>query len=81
MYVNEKDINNFGITFGLGLPLGNNLSNLNLGFEVGKKGTTAADLIEESYFKVNLGLSLSDQWFRNAYSMEKHVSCKSACCA
>ncbi|CAM4190681.1 hypothetical protein [Zobellia nedashkovskayae] len=64
MYVNEKDINNFGITFGLGLPLGNNLSNLNLGFEVGKKGTTAADLIEESYFKVNLGLSLSDQWFR-----------------
>ncbi|MUH34875.1 hypothetical protein D9O36_03395 [Zobellia amurskyensis] len=64
MYVNEKDINNFGITFGLGLPLGNNLSNLNLGFEYGKRGTTAADLIEESYFKVNLGLSLNDQWFR-----------------
>ncbi|WP_400070641.1 hypothetical protein [Zobellia russellii] len=64
MYVNDKDINDFGITFGLGLPLGNNLSNLNLGFEYGKRGTTAADLIEESYFKVNLGLSLNDQWFR-----------------
>ncbi|MDO6515650.1 hypothetical protein [Zobellia uliginosa] len=64
MYVNDKDINNFGITFGLGLPLGNNLSNLNLGFELGKKGTTSADLIEESYFKVNVGLSLSDQWFQ-----------------
>ena len=64
MVVNEKDINNFGITFGLGLPLGNNLSNLNLGFELGKRGTTAADLVEESYFKINVGLSLSDQWFR-----------------
>ncbi|WP_149274696.1 hypothetical protein [Pareuzebyella sediminis] len=64
MVVNEKDINDFGITFGLGLPLGNGLSNLNLGFELGKKGTTAADLVEESYFKVNVGLSLNDQWFR-----------------
>lgn len=64
LVVNDKDINNFGITFGLGLPLGNNLSNLNLGFELGRRGTTAADLIEESYFKVNVGLSLNDQWFR-----------------
>lgn len=64
MVVNDKDIKNLGITFGLGLPLGNGLSNLNLGFELGRKGTTTADLIEESYFKVNVGLSLNDQWFQ-----------------
>ncbi|MGB7393617.1 MAG: hypothetical protein WA913_04410, partial [Pricia sp.] len=64
MVINDTDINNFGITFGLGLPLGNNLSNLNLGFELGRRGTTSADLIEESYFKVNFGLSLNDQWFQ-----------------
>ncbi len=64
MVVNDKDINDFGITFGLGLPLGNNLSNLNVGFELGRMGTTAANLIEESYFKVNVGISLNDQWFR-----------------
>jgi hypothetical protein len=64
MVVNDTDINNFGITFGLGLPLGNNLSNLNLGFELGRRGTTSADLIEESYFKINVGLSLNDQWFQ-----------------
>lgn len=64
MVVNEKDIKNLGITFGLGLPLGNGLSNLNLGFELGRRGTSAADLIEESYFKVNIGLSLNDQWFQ-----------------
>ncbi len=64
MVVNEKDIKNLGITFGLGLPLGNGLSNLNLGFELGRRGTSAAGLIEESYFKVNIGLSLNDQWFQ-----------------
>ncbi len=62
--VNNKEINNFGITFGLGLPLGTNFSNLNLGFELGRRGTTDANLIEESYFKVNIGLSLNDRWFR-----------------
>ena len=64
MIINNKEINNFGITFGFGLPMRGSFSNLNLGFEVGKRGTTDANLIEESYFKVNLGLSLNDIWFR-----------------
>ncbi|WP_339706958.1 hypothetical protein [uncultured Kriegella sp.] len=65
MMVNDKEINNFGITFGVGLPLSRLIpSNLNLGFELGRRGTTSADLIEESYFKVNVGLSLNDLWFR-----------------
>ncbi len=63
MIVNNKEISNFGITFGMGLPLGGGFSNLNLGFEVGKRGTTDADLIEENYLKVNIGLSLNDKWF------------------
>ncbi len=63
MVVNNKEINNFGITFGMGLPLGVDFSNLNLGLEVGRRGTTDAALIEETYFKVNLGLSLNDRWF------------------
>ena len=62
--VNEKEIDNLGITFGLGLPLGGSFSNVNVGFEWGKRGTTAADLIEEKYFKVNIGLSLNDRWFQ-----------------
>lgn len=69
MVINNKEINNFGITFGLGLPLGArnstipNFSNINLGFEVGRRGTTDASLIEESYLKVNVGLTLNDKWF------------------
>lgn len=62
--VNGKEINNFGITFGLGMPLGGSFSNLNLGFELGRRGTTDANLIEESYLKINIGLSLNDIWFQ-----------------
>ncbi len=62
--VNDKEIQNFGITFGLGLPLGGSFSNLNVGFEWGKRGTTAADLIEEKYFMVNVGVSFNDRWFQ-----------------
>ena len=63
LMVNNKEINNLGITFGFGLPLGTSFSNLNLGFELGRRGTTDAGLIEENYFKVNVGLSLNDKWF------------------
>ncbi len=64
MLVNNKEINNFGITFGVGLPLGRNFSNLNLGFELGKTGTSTANLIEENYLKINLGFSFNDLWFQ-----------------
>lgn len=67
LVVNQQAIDNFGITFGLGLPLANSFtnpfSNLNLGFELGRRGTTVADLVRESYLKVNIGLSLNDRWF------------------
>ncbi|QXP50590.1 hypothetical protein [Cellulophaga sp. HaHa_2_1] len=62
--INNEDINDFGITFGTGLPLGRDISNLNIGFEIGKRGTIDAGLIKENYFKVNIGLSLNDRWFR-----------------
>lgn len=66
--VNEKDISNFGITFGMGFPLGFEYSNLNLGLEIGRRGTTMNNLVRESYFKVSIGLSLNasgpNRWFQ-----------------
>lgn len=64
MLLNNREINDFGITFGFGLPMRGSFSNLNLGFEVGRKGTKYDDFIEENYFKVNVGLSFNDIWFR-----------------
>ena len=57
-------IDDFGISFGLGLPLGRQLSNLNVGFEYGKRGTTNHNLIQENYFNIRLSLSLNDIWFK-----------------
>jgi hypothetical protein len=64
MIINGKEINDYGITFGLGLPLGSGFDNINLGFTYGIRGTATANLVEESYFKVNIGLSFNDKWFQ-----------------
>ncbi len=64
MLVNNQEIDDFGITFGFGLPLGSSFSNANLGLEYGKTGTTSANLVQENYFKVIIGLSLNDRWFQ-----------------
>lgn len=61
--LNGEAINEFGISFGVALPAGGMLSNANLGFEYGQRGTTNAGLIQESFFNVSVGLSLNDRWF------------------
>ncbi|WP_196890956.1 hypothetical protein [Aureivirga marina] len=64
-----KEIDDFGISFGLGLPLGKKLSNLNLGFEFGRRGDKGEGLIQENYFNFKVGLSLNDKWF-NKYKID-----------
>jgi hypothetical protein len=61
---NYTAIDDFGISFGLGLPM-KQLSSINLGFEFGKRGTTENNLIKENYFNFRLSLSLTDtKWFQ-----------------
>lgn len=57
-------IDDFGISFGVGLPLSQQLSNINLGFEFGKRGDTNSGLVQENYFNFRLSLSLNDKWFK-----------------
>jgi len=61
--VSDQSIKEFGISFGVGLPVGNLFSNANLGFEFGQRGTTDANLIQENFVNFNLSLSLNDRWF------------------
>ena len=64
MTIKNNDIKDFGMSFGIGLPMGKGLSDMNVGFEYGKKGKVNSDgLIEEKYFNVKLSLSLGDKWF------------------
>ncbi|MCB0454381.1 MAG: hypothetical protein KDC62_03215 [Aequorivita sp.] len=63
LVVDGHDINEFGISFGVGLPIGRLFSNMNLGFELGTRGTTDFGLIKENFFNTYLSFSLNDRWF------------------
>lgn len=64
MTIDNEEIKDFGISFGVGLPVGRGLSDLNIGFEYGKRGKVTSTLIEEEYFNLKVSLSLGDRWFR-----------------
>lgn len=68
--VSGTDIMNYGMTFGLGIPLRMSnipgvvrINTLNTGLVVGRRGTTNNGLIQETYLNFYLGLTLNDKWF------------------
>lgn len=69
-YLNVRDqqINEFGITFGMGLPIPRSLSTFNVALELGRRGTTASGLIQNNYLRITLGISVWERWFvKNKY--------------
>ncbi len=56
-------INSFGISFGLGLPVYRSKSTINISAEFGRRGTTKYSLVREDYAKVNFSANLHDLWF------------------
>ncbi len=63
-----KQLDGFGITFGLGMPLRSIAlkgakSMINIGAEVGKRGTLAYGLIQENYVNFYVGVSIYEFWF------------------
>jgi hypothetical protein len=63
LLINDQSIKDAAFTLGLGLPLRGTFSNVNLGFELGNRGTQSAGLVKENYMNFSIGLSLNDQWF------------------
>ena len=65
LVIKDESIKEFGISFGLGLPVGNKnlFSNANLGLEIGKRGTKNQNLVEENFINFNVSLSLNARWF------------------
>lgn len=59
--INNNDLRDFGINFGLSLPAGR--SSLDLAFSTGKRGDKAKNSLEETYFRVYFGITFNDQWF------------------
>lgn len=58
-----KNIATFGLSAGIGLPLGRSKSRVNLSAEYYTRGTTENRLIREDYWRIVLGVAFSDKWF------------------
>ncbi len=66
--IDQHDIDQFGITFGFGLPVGRkgfkDPSMLNIAFDLGNRGTTNDGLIRENFANIKIGLNFNDIWFK-----------------
>jgi hypothetical protein len=76
LIVKSESINDLGFTLGLGLPITGSFSNINFGFEMGKRGTTSSGLIQENYANLSIGLSLNDRWFERKVPIVRSKSIK-----
>lgn len=67
VHINDQNQPMWGASIGFGFPMrppsySNQYSIINTSFEFGKRGNTSNE-IQESFFKVGVGLTLSDIWF------------------
>lgn len=60
--LNGSDISETGFTAGLGLPISPE-SRLNLGLQLGFRGTTSNGLLKDTIVRFSLGISASELWF------------------
>ncbi len=66
LMLNGTQLNTTGVTVGLGYPIRRTLLSIgqvNASFEVGKRGTLDAGLVQENYSRFSIGVTLNDRWF------------------
>ncbi|MCB0506999.1 MAG: hypothetical protein KDD21_01740 [Bacteroidetes bacterium] len=73
--INDIAIKEFGINFGIGIPLIITTSSddgllqkvliyaFNIGLEAGSRGTTQHNLVRENFFRLKFGITMNDKWF------------------
>ncbi len=62
--VNNVQLEDYGITFGVGLPVRTMKSSINIAFTMGTRGTTEYNLVKENYGIITFNVTLHDLWFR-----------------
>ena len=61
--LNEQAINEFGISFGISMPIRRTLNGMNVSFELGQRGSTENNLIKENLYRINVGVNIHERWF------------------
>lgn len=64
----NTQLTEYGLSLGVGFPVGRsfllqNFSLINIGVEVGQRGTTTNGLIKEQFIKATIGFTINDRWF------------------
>jgi hypothetical protein len=63
LIIGNQQVSDFGISFGVGLPVYRSNSTINISAELGKRGSTKNNMVRENYMKLNLSVNLYDFWF------------------
>jgi hypothetical protein len=58
-----ESVKDYGMAFGIGLPMKRSGSKLNIGVDFGRKGMNGNGLVQENYVNIRLGVALLDRWF------------------
>jgi hypothetical protein len=61
--LHDKQLSEFAVSAGIGFPFSKIRSTVNLGIEVGQRGTTSSSLIQDNFFRLTLGVSIFERWF------------------
>lgn len=63
LYLNGSQIVATGVTAGVGIPVFRYYNSINVGLELGQRGTLQNNLVRERYFLFTLSFNLHDIWF------------------
>jgi len=63
LQLRNTPLNEYGISFGFAFPMQRSKSTINLGIELGQRGTTENNLIKETFALVSCSLSIYERWF------------------
>lgn len=61
--IDNKPFDKWAITWGIGFPLPNTMTKLNLHMEYGQQGSIQQHGLLERYYKIGIGVSLNERWF------------------
>lgn len=64
----STQLKEYSVSLGMGFPVGRsyvlqNFSMVNIGVELGQRGTTANGLIKEQFLRGTIGFTMNDRWF------------------
>ncbi|MBR2617862.1 MAG: hypothetical protein IKC81_00935 [Paludibacteraceae bacterium] len=61
--IDNKGFDKWAITWGIGFPLPNTMTKLNLHMEYGQQGSIQTNGLLERYYEIGIGVSLNERWF------------------